>query len=66
MLADDEVQLGIIGHAVAFVRRTSDLDDAAARIPAPAHVARHVREQEIVQGRDARSVPSVKSKPVPT
>src|SRR5215468_11279553 len=25
MLADDEVQLGVIGHAVAFVRRTLDL-----------------------------------------
>jgi hypothetical protein len=48
MLADDEVQLRVIGHAVAFVRRTLDLDDAAPRIPAPAHVGGHVGKQEIV------------------
>src|SRR5437660_12639981 len=27
MLADDQVQLRVVGHAVAFVRRTPDLDD---------------------------------------
>jgi hypothetical protein len=48
MLADDQVELGVIGHAVAFVRGTLDLGHAAPRIPAPAHVARHVREQEVV------------------
>ncbi len=25
MLADDQVQIGIVGHAVAFVRRALDL-----------------------------------------
>src|SRR6185312_15494417 len=29
MLADDQVELGIVRHAVAFVRRTLDLDDTA-------------------------------------
>ena len=46
MLADDEVEVGVIGHAVALVRRTLDLDDAAVRVPAPPHVARHVGEQQ--------------------
>src|SRR5690242_11722306 len=29
MLADDQIELGVIRHAVAFVRRTLDLGDAA-------------------------------------
>ena len=51
VLADDQVELGVVGHAVAFVRRTLDLDDAALGVPAPPHVARHVREQQIVMDR---------------
>ena len=48
MLADDQVQVLIVGHAVAFVGRTLDLAHAAALIPAPPHIGRHVREQQIV------------------
>ena len=48
MLADDEVQLRVVGHAVAFVGRTPDLDDAASGVPAPAHVGGHVGKQQIV------------------
>ena len=47
VLADDEIQLGIEGHAVAFVRRPHDLVHAPP-IPAPAHIARHVREQQML------------------
>ena len=51
MLAHDEVQIGVIGHAVAFVGRALDFDHAAARVPAPPHVAGHVREQqEMING----------------
>jgi hypothetical protein len=46
MFADDEVEVGVIGHAVALVRRALDLDHAEVRIPAAAHVARHVRKQQ--------------------
>jgi len=48
VLADDEVQLRVIRHAVAFVRGALDLDDAAPCIPSPAYIARHIREQKIV------------------
>jgi hypothetical protein len=51
MLTDDEVEIGVIGHAIAFVRRPHDLAGAAARIPAAAHIGRHVREQQIVIAR---------------
>ena len=51
VLADDEIELGVVGHAVAFVRRTLDLDDAALGIPSPPHIAGHVREQQIVMDR---------------
>ncbi len=47
VLADDEVQIGIIGHAVALVRRAHHLGDARA-IPAAAHIAGHVREQQVM------------------
>src|SRR5262245_10120969 len=47
VLTDDQVELGIVGHAVAFVRRTLDLDDAALGVPAPPHIAGHIREQQI-------------------
>ena len=33
MLADDQVQLRVVGHAVAFVRRTLDLDARRAWRP---------------------------------
>src|SRR6478609_7572758 len=33
MLADNQVQLGVIGHAVALVGRAFDLDDAALGVP---------------------------------
>ncbi|MGY2934830.1 putative ferredoxin-like protein [Bradyrhizobium sp. GM6.1] len=42
VLANDQIKFGVIGHAVAFVRRAFDLGNAVPRIPAPAHVARHV------------------------
>jgi len=48
MLADDQVKVGVIGHAIAFVRRTPDLDDAARCVPATANVAGHVRKQQIM------------------
>ena len=48
MLADDQVEVGVIGHAVAFVGRTADLADAVLRIPSPPDIARHIREQEIL------------------
>ena len=51
MLADDEVQLGVVGQAVALVRRAPNLAHAASRVPAPAHVGRHVGEQQIVVDR---------------
>ena len=51
VLADDQIELGVIGHAVAFVRRTLDLDDAALGIPSPAHIAGHIRKQQIVMDR---------------
>ena len=48
VLAHDEVEVGIVGQAVALVRRPPDLAHAAPGIPAPADVARHVGEQEVV------------------
>src|SRR4029077_17565405 len=33
MFADDQVQIGVISHAVAFVRRPADLADAALGVP---------------------------------
>ncbi len=51
MLADDQIKFGVIGHAVAFVRRTLDLDDAALGIPSPAYITGHIRKQQIVMDR---------------
>ena len=48
VLADDQIEVGVIGHAVAFVRRALDLDDAARGVPATANVGGHVRKQQIV------------------
>ena len=51
MLADDQVEIGVVGHAVAFVGRAAHFRDAPRRVPAAAHVGRHVREQKIVVDR---------------
>ena len=51
VLAHDEVQLLVVGHAVALVGRALDLAHAAALVPAPAHVGRHVGEQQVVLDR---------------
>src|SRR5689334_11819397 len=51
MLANDQVEFGIIGHAVAFVGRALDLGDAAPGIPSPAYITGHVRKQQIVMHR---------------
>ena len=48
VLAHDQVEVGVIGHAVAFVGRPTHLGDAAPGVPAAAHVGRHVREEKIV------------------
>ena len=48
VLADDQVQLGIIGHAVALVGRTHRLANALP-VETAAHVARHVGEQKIMR-----------------
>src|SRR5258707_5356941 len=48
VLADDQIEVGVIGHAIAFVRRTLDLDDAARGVPATADIGGHIRKQEIV------------------
>src|SRR4051794_36549904 len=62
VLANDQIKFGVIGHAVAFVRGTLDLGDAAPRIPAPPHVAWHVREQQIMIDRmPDRSLRKVKT-----
>ena len=50
MLADDQVELRVVGHAVALVGRPHDLAHPVG-VPAPAHVARHVGEQEKVLAR---------------
>ena len=44
MLADNQVELGIVGHAVALVGRAHDFRDTR-RIPAPAHIPWHVGKQ---------------------
>ena len=51
MLAHDQVQVLVVGHAVALVGRALDLAHAAALVPAPAHVGRHVGEQQVVLDR---------------
>src|SRR5262245_41962667 len=50
VLADDEVEVGVVRHAVALERRPHHLDDGAVgRVAAP-HVAGHVGEEEMVLG----------------
>src|SRR5262249_9075832 len=51
VLADDEVEIGIAGHAVAFVRGPPHLPRAAFLVPAPPDIPRHVGEQEVVLSR---------------
>src|SRR6478735_6358543 len=64
MLADDQVQLRVVGHAVAFVGWTPGLDDAALAVPAPAHVGGHVgRQQILVDGMPDRSLREVEARP---
>ena len=46
VLADDQIEIGVIGHAVAFVGRTPHLRDAALGVPTPPDVGRHVGEQK--------------------
>ncbi len=48
VLADEQVQVGVVGHPVALVREVPDLDDRAVRRVLAPHVAGHVREQEVV------------------
>src|SRR5258707_5029083 len=48
VLADDQIEVSVIGHAIAFVRRALDLDDAARGVPATADIGGHIRKQEIV------------------
>ena len=47
MLADQEVEVRVIGHPVALVRGPHDLADLAVRAPASAHISRHVREKQM-------------------
>jgi hypothetical protein len=47
VFADEEVQLRVVGHPVALVRRAHDLAHARAVEPA-ADVARHVGEQQVL------------------
>ena len=51
VLAHDQVEIGVVGHAVAFVGRPAHFRDAARGVPAAAHVGRHVGEQKIVVDR---------------
>ena len=51
MLADDQVEIGVVGHAVAFVGRPPHFRNASCGVPAAAHVGRHVREQKVVVDR---------------
>ena len=51
VLADEQVQIGVVGHAVALARGAQHLDDAAAgRVLAP-DVAGHVGEEQVMLGR---------------
>ena len=48
VLADEQVEIGVVGHPVALVREVPDLDDrAVGRVLAP-DVAGHVREEQVV------------------
>src|SRR5579872_3827588 len=47
MLANDEIEVRVIGHPVALVRRALGFGDAAPRVPPAPHVAWHVGKQQI-------------------
>ena len=51
VLAHDQVQVLIVGHAVALVGGALDLAHAAALVPTSPHVGRHVREQQVMLDR---------------
>ena len=51
MLADEQVQVGVVGHAVALVARVHHLLDAAVRRPLAADVGGHVAEEEVLVAR---------------
>ena len=51
VLASEEVQPGVVGEAVRLVRRPHHLLDPDTRRPSPAHVRRHVGEEEMVLDR---------------
>ena len=46
VLADDQAETGVVGHAVALVGRLHHLAHAAALVVAAAHVGGHVGEQQ--------------------
>ena len=46
MLADDQIEIGVVGHAVAFVGGTTHFLDAALGVPTPPDVGGHVGEQK--------------------
>src|SRR6266513_677976 len=46
VFADEQPALRVVRHAVAFVARVRDLDDAFVLAPAPPDVARHVDDEE--------------------
>ena len=48
MLANHQVQFGILGEAVALVRRARHLLDSSCRGPLPAHIGRHVGKQQML------------------
>ena len=50
VLADDEPPVVVDRHPVALVGRVGDLGDPRVRVPAPAHVAGHVAEEQEAVG----------------
>ncbi len=51
MFANQQIEIRVIGHPVALVRRARHLFDALSRAPASSHVSGHVRKQEILFNR---------------
>ena len=48
VLADEQVEVGVVRHPVALVREVPHLDDGAVRRVLAADVARHVGEEEVL------------------
>ena len=48
VLADEQVEVGVVRHPVALVREVPHLDDRAVRRVLAPHVTRHVREEEVM------------------